>query len=144
MAGIDGFTVPQKDLARLRKKAPIPTEHAEQVAFFQWLGIKHKAVAKVAFAIPNGGNRNSITGARLKTEGVKRGVPDIFIAYPCGGHHGLFVEMKRQTGGVVSEAQNEVMEFFRENGYECRVCRGAGEAMTAVEEYLKQRCKRIL
>ena len=32
-------------------------------------------------AIPNGGNRSAVTGARLKAEGVKRGIPDLFLPF---------------------------------------------------------------
>ncbi len=51
-------------------------------------------------AIPNGGARgndsqtNKIRGAMLKAEGVKKGVPDIFLPVPLNGYHGLYIEMK--------------------------------------------------
>lgn len=34
------------------------------------------------FAIPDGGRRDAVTGAHLKAEGVRAGVPDMFLAVP--------------------------------------------------------------
>ena len=50
------------------------------------------------FAIPNGGVRDKVTGAKLKAEGVKAGVSDLFLARPTGhtdrNIYGWFVEVK--------------------------------------------------
>src|SRR5688572_6150019 len=53
-----------------------PTEHQEQCAVIQWWGHAHHSYQLpvfALFAIPNGGARDVITGARLKAEGVRRG-----------------------------------------------------------------------
>lgn len=76
-------------------KNPTPTEHEEQVTLFAWFRMRHAGM--LMYAIPNGGARSSITGARLRDEGVLAGVPDIFLPCPSGGKHGLYIEMKRQT-----------------------------------------------
>lgn len=47
------------------------------------------------FAIPNGGKRDKITAANLRREGVKRGVPDVFLPVRRGAWAGLFIELKR-------------------------------------------------
>ena len=72
-------------------------EHDEQGSLFQWAGI---AVFKYPelncmFAIPNGGLRNPVVARKLKAEGVKSGVSDIFLSVARGGYHGLYIEMKR-------------------------------------------------
>ena len=50
------------------------------------------------FAIPNGGSRDKVTGAKLKAEGVKAGVADLFLAWPTGhtdrNIHGWWIEVK--------------------------------------------------
>ena len=67
-------------------------EHDEQVSLFQWAGI---AVFKFPelncmFAIPNGGLRNPVVARKLKAEGVKSGVSDIFLSVARGGYHNLY------------------------------------------------------
>ena len=57
------------------------TEHRIQAGLFKWFKLasaRHPELA-LLFAIPNGGARDPITGAMLKAEGVKRGVPDLFL-----------------------------------------------------------------
>lgn len=88
------------------------------------------------FAIPNGGARGIITGAMLKREGVRKGVPDLFLAIPLGECHGLFIEMKRQRGGEVDKAQKEMHEALRAAGYSVAVCKGFEAAMKEIKNYL--------
>jgi len=45
----------------------------------------------------------SPTAQKLKKEGVKRGIPDIFLPCARGGSHGLFIEMKARDGKVSEE-----------------------------------------
>lgn len=115
-------------------KAPTPTEHEEQVTLFTWFRMRYAGM--LMYAIPNGGARSSITGARLRDEGVLAGVPDIFLPCPSGGKHGLYIEMKRQKGGRVSPAQKAVMQALRMQGYEVAVCHGWQEARDCIEQYL--------
>ena len=75
---------------------PILSEHYEQALVIQFMRRNYPEV--LIFAIPNGGQRNAATGARLKAEGVVPGVPDLFI--PAWG---LFIEMKTLTGKVSLE-----------------------------------------
>lgn len=109
-----------------------PTEHLEQRAFVSWFRRNYPGVR--IFAIPNGGVRSLAAAARLKAEGVSKGVPDLFI--PAWW---LWVEMKRIKGGVVSDEQHDWMEYLRGIGYECIVCRGADEAKSMVAEIAKTR-----
>lgn len=118
----------------MKNKNPTPTEHEEQVTLFTWFRMRHDGM--VMYAIPNGGARNSITGARLRDEGVLAGVPDIFLPCPSGGKHGLYIEMKRQKGGRVSAPQKAVMQALRMQGYEVAVCHGWQEARDYIEQYL--------
>lgn len=115
-------------------KTPTPTEHEEQVTLFTWFRMRYAGM--LMYAIPNGGARSSITGARLRDEGVLAGVPDIFLPCPSGGKHGLYIEMKRQKGGRVSAPQKAVMQALRMQGYEVAVCHGWQEARDYIEQYL--------
>ena len=118
----------------MKNKNPTPTEHEEQVTLFTWF--RKRYAGMLMYAIPNGGARSSITGARLRDEGVLAGVPDIFLPCPSGGKHGLYIEMKRQKGGRVSAPQKAVMQALRMQGYEVAVCHGWQEARGCIEQYL--------
>jgi hypothetical protein len=108
---------------------PTPSEHAEQVSLVQWLGSAHPELDY--FAIPNGGNRNIITARKLKAEGVKPGVPDLF--FPSLK---LFIELKRTKGGAVSKEQRFWSDRLGASGYRVAVCRGAEEALTIIEGHI--------
>jgi len=110
-------------------------EHREQCAFFQWLELACPEIYKITFAIPNGGKRDIRTATKLKKEGVKAGVPDIFIArgfddgYDFQG--GMFIEMKSKTGKV-SELQKDMITLLRRNCFAVYVCYGWEQARDAV------------
>ena len=114
------------------------TEHLEQVKLFQWAKAQSSKYAQLTmmFAIPNGGQRNIVTATKLKAEGVKSGVPDIFLAYPSSQAHGLFIEMKSPKGKV-SENQCEWIGALSASGYMCVVCYSFDEAKKAICEYLQ-------
>ena len=129
------------------KKLPVLTEHAEQVAFINWTYLpttrfKYPKIEKI-FAIPNGGARPQkslkgidvpLVGWKLKKEGVKAGVWDLFLPVPLHGYHGLFIEMKRK-GGRMTLNQKEWGEYFESVGYACVVCQGCEDAKVAVDGY---------
>jgi len=120
----------------------VPTESQEQKALIQWcnaqsMGSKLNG-ARYIFAIPNGGKRNIITAVNMKAEGVKAGVPDLFLPVPMGRFHGLFIEMKRKKGGTVSNEQEDCGFLLGSLGYMVMVCRGADEAEKTITEYLSQ------
>lgn len=94
------------------------SEHDEQTALFQALA--YLPAAKWVFAIPNGGLRNMQVAIKLKAEGAKRGVWDIFVPVARGGHHGLFIEMKFGKNKLTAE-QTEFRQFVEEQGYCCKV-----------------------
>lgn len=115
-------------------------EHKEQVTLMQWWALAHQQFGipeQCLFAIPNGGNRDAITGAHLKAEGVRAGVPDLFLAVPKHPNHGMFIEMKKAKGGRVSDRQTAIMSLMEDHGYVCTVCHGWTEARAAIERYLR-------
>lgn len=113
------------------------TEHDEQVQFFKALdklALKEPGL-RFAFAVPNGSARNVVTGARLKQEGVKRGVPDIVIPLPKGIYHGLFIEMKAGKNKM-SDFQKEYFSYLEGVGYKCCCCYSSDEAVSEVISYI--------
>lgn len=120
-------------------RAVVPTEAQEQKALFEWADrAKGKYPAlRWMFHIPNGGSRNLVEARHLKEQGVKRGVPDIFLATPNALYMGLFIEMKRH-GGRVRPEQRQWIEYLNRAGYRAVVCEGFDEARTVILEYLKR------
>ena len=61
-------------------------EHEEQVKVFTWARWAEAARPELAllFAVPNGGRRDKVTAGRLKAEGVKAGVLDIWLPVARG------------------------------------------------------------
>jgi hypothetical protein len=118
-----------------------PTEGEEQATLFHWCEmVKGKyPELQLLFHIPNGGERRKSEAARMKAEGVKAGVPDLFLPVARVTYHGLFIEMKRRKGGRVSDEQREWIGNLLANGYAVEVCRGWEEAKDAIENYLDEK-----
>jgi hypothetical protein len=113
-------------------------EHAEQVAVMQWSSLACGAMPelRLLFAIPNGGARDAVTGKRLKDEGVKRGLPDLFLPVARCGYHGLFIEMK-SINGKLSIPQHAWKFALSKEGYRTELCRSAAEAIAVLTAYVK-------
>lgn len=115
------------------------TEHSHQVALFMWLAtqITEYPEVKWIFAVPNGGDRNPITAARLKAEGVKSGVSDICLPFARQGYHGFYIEMKKPKGKE-SPSQVEFGKFLSSEGYLYTMCDSWEKARDAIMWYLRQ------
>ena len=62
-----------------------------------------------------------------------RGVPDLFV--PAWG---LWIEMKRTKGGVVSVEQADWIEYLQGLGYAAVVCRVCDEAKVVSEKHRRE------
>ena len=118
----------------LRKKTA--SEAQIQAAFFEHLSLLHPAIRRVSFHIPNGGKRSITEGAMLKRCGVVSGVPDVFIAVPAHGLHGLFIEFKAGKN-TATDNQKEMMRLFTKQGYYCQICYSEESALDALNDYLR-------
>ena len=114
-------------------KPTTPLEHQIQKAFFQWWEAQYGN--PLCWATPNGGFRNIVTAKRLKSEGVRAGVPDVFLAIPNGDYHGLFMEFKRAKGKLQPN-QELYLALLDQVGYKTVVVRSVKEAIDAVQDYL--------
>lgn len=120
--------------ARPKRRKRAPTEHSAQARLVAHVRHFHQGV--LIAAVPNGGRRDKREAARLKSEGVLEGYPDLLIDEPRGAWHGMRIEMKREGGGVESAKQEERRRHLLRRGYLSVVCHGAEEAIQAVEAYL--------
>jgi len=123
-------------------------EHDEQVALFFWAELNKSKVPELELllAIPNGayyGGHWSVAN-RMKEEGVKKGVPDIFLPVPMtylnegqvvGMKAGLWIEMKAGKNKT-SPDQDWWIGKLRDMGYRVEVCYSAEDAIKIIKEYL--------
>lgn len=116
-----------------------PKEAQEQIALFQWAAWQTGKYPelKLMHHIPNGGGRNEIEAARLKMQGVKKGIPDIFLPVARNDYHGLYIELKRLKDSRTSPEQKEMLNELMLQGYYTAICKGADEAIKVITEYLE-------
>ncbi len=72
-----------------KRKHPEDDLQAELIRLIQM-----KGWGNFIFAIPNGGKRDAREAARLKAQGVKAGVSDLFVSAMRGGYGGFYIELK--------------------------------------------------
>lgn len=113
------------------------SEHAEQVALFQWAAMAVATMPELdlLFAIPNGGARTQRTGAMLKAEGVRAGVPDICLPVRRHGFNALYIELKAK-GGRMQRNQIEWQSKLCQAGNMAVTCTGWEAARECIEHYL--------
>ncbi len=114
------------------------SEHDIQKLFCNYMDLKKI----VYFAIPNGiflkDKKSSYAIMnKMKAEGFKNGVPDLFIAHATKLYNGLFIEMKTKTGKV-SKVQKEWIDKLNKQGYKAVVCNSLDNAIKETDNYLKE------
>lgn len=112
------------------------TESEHQQALIQWVKCHEVKFPQLRclFSVPNGGYRSARTAGVMKSEGVRRGVWDLFLPVPMGHHSGLFIEMKAGKGRLSPE-----QKLFRESvgeSYAWSVCYTWHEAVCDIVGYL--------
>lgn len=112
-------------------------EHAEQVALMAWAtySTQRYPVLRWLHAIPNAGKRTPRMAAWFKAEGLKSGVPDLFLPCARNGFHGLYIELK-VGANKPSDNQRDFLDFAAEQGYLAVVCYSWEEARETIVEYL--------
>lgn len=108
------------------------SEHDEQVGFVNWWRLRFPET--LLFAIPNGEFRAITTAKKLKAEGVVPGIPDLY----CPSMK-LWIEMKKITGGTISQEQKSIHAYLGSIGDTVIVGYGATDASIKVLEYLNGR-----
>ena len=142
--GLEGFRqldqMEKKELQKENKKVKSkknksPTEYEEQVKLAEYLDMKGYLWCHV----PNGGNRDVRTGAKMKRQGVKPGVPDVLIFnLPKIGYetcNGIAIELKRSNGNPsdLMDTQKKWLDSLDVVGWETKVAFGADDAIDWLE-----------
>jgi hypothetical protein len=143
-----GFLKIKAGKITVAKDLPCPLEEEEQVTLAQFLDL---LFWDQWCHIPNGGmrpsstytdkqgvdHRFSVEAKKMQAQGVKKGVPDVFIFRPVNGAPGVVVELKRQRGGVVSSYQQKWLQMLKSFGWITFVAQGADEAIKFIRATYK-------
>lgn len=111
-------------------KKYIPREEEEQAKLAEYLDWKGYCWCHV----PNEGQHKVQYRVKQARLGVKKGFPDIIIFDAPEPYKGIAIELKRVKGGRVSKEQKEWLEKLENRGWLVKVCHGADEAITWLEE----------
>lgn len=111
------------------------TESNEQIAAMDWLRAQHPNIAEHTLHIGNERKATHFAGYIMKRMGVLKGASDLFMAWPSGGYHGLFIEVKSKTGRP-SSFQKAFLQRMRDVGYRAEICYGAEEVINTMKEYI--------
>ena len=117
-------------------------EHQIQCGIIDWYDLRYGD--EMLMAYPAGGARSAATGARLKREGVRKGVWDLFLAVPMLSRHGMWIEVKIPSkrslarGGLTKE-QEEFGRKAQNNDYHCIVVYTTQEGIDRISWYLRAR-----
>lgn len=128
-----------------------PLEQAEQEVIFSWRDVAVRDRPDLAMLISTQTGLRTSIGAAMKAKraGMAKGFPDLALLTPrfakwrpdCRDERwrfGLFIELKRRDAAP-SDLKPEQAEWGRRliaQGYAWRVCKGATEAIEAIEKYL--------
>jgi len=129
----------------MKRKTIVPLEHPEQCRVIDWCDWNTKKYPCLAwiYSVPNGARTSISVAKRLKAEGMKAGVPDLFLPHAKHSANGLwflsglFIEMKRLKGSTTSKEQKAWHKYLLGAGYQVVVAKGADEAIKFIKDYLE-------
>lgn len=113
------------------------SEATEQALLMDWANLMSNTYKELSllFHIPNGGSRNRLEAINLKRQGVKAGVPDLFLPVSRHGKNGLFIEMKFGKNRTTN-LQEQWLKNLNKQGYAAVVCYGFEDAVGVIKGYL--------
>src|ERR1700692_402445 len=138
------------------KRSIYPSESAIQYAIVEWshtVKVSSYRLSDFLIKISNEGKRGWFTGKKMKKEGLKKGVSDLFLALPikvkttfhidnsediiCESIHkpGLWMEIKSKKGKP-SVYQMEWLALMEIQGYSAGLIFSVDEGILAIKNYL--------
>lgn len=121
----------------------VPSEMDEQRELIKWIRYQ-PAIKRYVVKLNNEGRRTPAAGWHLKQLGMCVGASDLFLAYPVGVYHGLWLELKRNRKYSPSERETNTwvgqlgfQAEMRKVGYACAFCYGWKHASEIILQYLK-------
>jgi hypothetical protein len=106
-------------------------EHKLQVSICKWLDFTQDFYY---YAIPNGGARHRLVAIKLKMEGVKAGVADMFWMVNNNNWNGLFVEVKIDKG-TQQPNQKDFEKIAISHGYYYAIVRSIEDCENLLKKF---------
>ena len=124
------------EASRTRKGKPKKDEeHRLQTRMVHWFRLQFREMSHALFAVPNGGRRDAISGARLKAEGVTAGVSDLILLKSNRFYGALLIEVKTKIGRQ-SKEQKEWQAKVTQDNYKYVVVRSLEDFIREVKMYM--------
>lgn len=116
------------------------SEHALQVHIITELRLRRceHPDLDLLYAVPNGGERHRAVAAKLKAEGVRKGVPDLCLPVARGGYIGLYLELKKAKEAPSAE-QWAWLQRLHEAGHRVFIANHPATAVNLILTYLNER-----
>ena len=92
---------------------------------------------KARYCASLGGLHTSVSQRiKGKKTGYVVGFPDLQITEPNHLYHGLFIEIKTETGRA-TKSQKEWIKALNDRGYKAVICKGFSACKEEIDKYLK-------
>lgn len=137
-------------------KRATKTKHPEsilQTQCIKWFDGKHPNLWRFLFMIKNDGAKKMVqnksgswfspSAVRDKAMGLRPGVSDLFLSIPAGGYHGLYIEIKTETGSQSPE-QQAFERCMTAAGYKYEIRRSLSGFEKLISDYLGKADHQIL
>lgn len=118
-------------------------EQQVQITLVRYIKYQYPEVAKYIVKIDNEAKLTK-TGHIIRNKmGLHKGASDLFIAYPIGKYHGMWLEIKREgfklTASNRLHTTNQInfINKMREVGYYSAMAAGFDECKMHIDNYLK-------
>lgn len=115
---------------------PLKPEQIIQINLVNWFNYKYPELEEDLCHIANERKCSVNEGRILKRMGVKKGICDLFLAFPTAKYAGLWLEIKSETGKLTNE-QIEFIKRKNQKGYFAIAVWGFEAAKKEIIIYLK-------
>lgn len=145
----------ERAFGSLNKKRS-PSKHQESVIQTQcvkWFDAKYPNLWRFLFMIKNDGAKKKVqsksgswfspSAVRDKSMGLRPGVSDLFLSIPSGGYHGLYIEMKTETGSQSAE-QSAFEKCMLTANYRYEIRRSVSGFEKLITEYLSKADQQLM
>lgn len=126
---------------KIKQKDLVPLEYDDQKAIFDWASLIESKYPELELL------HGSLNGVRLtigqsvkaKKAGMKKGFLDISLPVKNKTYSGLYIELKREIGGIVSNDQKKWIKLLQKYGNFACVCKGREAAKEIILKYIENK-----